>query len=150
MKTVTAVTDNTEAGEQGMTVRTIVERRGYQRQRMSGGIIILRLLEQSPEAIEAWYEDCNFFMSRWQPGQRLRYLHDIRRAERVTPYATDRVTRILKRMRTIPVNDGRGAILLTNATLANLLTPFLKPHPPAFWQIRFFSDEAEALRWLQA
>ena len=131
-----------------MTLRTIVEKKGYQRQRMLGGVMILRLLEPTTEAIEAWYRDCNLFMSRWEPGQRLRYLHDIRQAERVTPFATDRVARVLKRMRTIPVNDGRGAILLNNAALANILTPFLKPHPPAYWQIRFFSEEADALRWL--
>lgn len=131
-----------------MTLRTIVEKKGYIRQRMNGGITILRVLEPTPEAIEAWYQDCNLFMSRWQPGQRLRYLHDVRSAERVTPYATERVTRVLKRMRTIPVSDGRGAILLNNASLASLLSPFLKPHPPAFWQIRFFSEEAEAFRWL--
>jgi hypothetical protein len=131
-----------------MNLRTIVEKKGYQRQRMLGGIMILRVLEPTPEAIEAWYRDCNLFMARWEQGQRLRYLHDIRKAERVTPFATDRVARVLKRMRTIPVNDGRGAILLNNAALANLLTPFLRPHPPAYWQIRFFGDEPEALNWL--
>jgi hypothetical protein len=131
-----------------MTLRTVVEKQGYQRQRMVGGVTILRVLEPTPTAIEAWYQDCTLFMSRWIPGQRLRYLHDIRRAERVTPFAIDRVTKVLKRMRTIPVSDGRGAILLNNPTLLNILSPFLKPHPPAYWQIRFFSDEAEALRWL--
>lgn len=130
------------------SIRTILQRPGYIRQRMIGGITILRVMEPTPEAIQAWYEDCNQFMARWQNGQRLRYLHDIRRAERVTPFATEKVVRILKRMHRIPVSDGRGAILLHNANLMNLLTPFLKPHPPANWQIKFFSDEAEAIRWL--
>ncbi|MBX3085098.1 MAG: hypothetical protein KF716_25925 [Anaerolineae bacterium] len=131
-----------------MTLRTIVEKKGYQRQRMLGGVMILRVLDPTPEAIEAWYKDCNLFMARWQPGQRLRYLHDIRNAERVTSFATDRVARVLKRMRTIPVSDGRGAILLNNAALGKVLSPFLRPHPPAFWQIRFFNDEGDALLWL--
>jgi hypothetical protein len=130
------------------TARTVIQKPGYVRQRVPGGIWILRVQDTSTEAISAWYDDCNLFMAHWRPGQRLRYLHDIRLAERVTPFATDRVTRVLKRMRRIPVTNGRGAIVMQNAALAKLLAPFLKPHPPANWQIQFFSDEQAALRWL--
>ncbi len=126
----------------------IVDRPGYRRESTSNGIDILRLADSTPEAVEAWFEDCNQIMEGWTPSQRLRYLHDIRQAERVTPRAVDRVTRILHRMRLIPVGDARGAILTRNATLAGLLGTFLKRRPRANWQIRFFQDEAEALAWL--
>jgi hypothetical protein len=128
--------------------RTVIEKAGYQRQRLPGGIIILRLLDSRMETIDAWHEDCHKLMSRWLPGQRLRYLHDIRRAEQVTPHATERVISVLRRMRHTPVSDGRGAILVNNPTLASLLKTFFKRRPRANWQIRFFSDEAEAIRWL--
>lgn len=129
-------------------VRTILEKAGYRRQRTAGGILILRLLNSRHETIDAWFEDCNKLMSNWRPDQPLRYLHDIRQAEQVTPYATECVARVLRRMRHIPVNDGRGAILLNNQTLAALLGTFFKRRPQVNWQIRFFQDEAEALRWL--
>ena len=128
--------------------RTVIEKAGYQRQRMPGGIIILRLLDSRAETIDAWYEDCGKLMSRWLPGQRLRYLHDIRLAEHVTPHATERVVSVLRRMRHTPVSDARGAILLNNPTLASLLKTFFRRRPHVNWQIRFFSDEAEAIRWL--
>lgn len=131
-----------------LAARTVVEREGYVRQRMSGGIMILRLLDAREETINAWYEDCNLFMTRWQRGQRLRYLHDIRAAEKVTPYATDRVLHILKRMRQIPITDGRGAVLLNSSALASLLSTFLKRRLVTDWQIRFFNIESEAIRWL--
>ncbi len=129
-------------------LRTVVERAGYRRQRAMGGILILRLLDSRRETIDAWFEDCNTLMSNWQSDQPLRYLHDIRQAEQVTPHATECVARVLRRMRHIPVSDGRGAILLHNQTLAALLGTFFKRRPQANWQIRFFEDEAEALRWL--
>jgi hypothetical protein len=129
-------------------LRTVVQRQGYLRQHLTSGISILRLLDSSPEAIEAWYEECNLMMANWRPGQRLRYVHDIRAAERITPRGTDRVARVLRRMRSIPVTDGRGAILLHNPALANLLAPFLRPKAPARWLIQFFDDEAEAIAWL--
>ena len=125
-----------------------MEKGGYVRERRLGGIIILRVMDSEPQTIDAWYEDCNKLMSRWQPDQKLLYLHDIRGAERITPHATDRVARILRRMRYMPVGDSRGAILLTNPTIRSLLETFFKRRPRANWQIRFFTDEAEALRWL--
>src|SRR5438270_3105861 len=128
--------------------RIIVEQAGYLRERLLGGICVLRLRDSEPETIEAWYEDCNKLMSRWQPGQRLRYLHDIRSAELVTPHATDRVVRILRRMRHTPVTDGRGAILLNNPTLGALLRTFFKRRPQAQWDIHFFDTEDSALHWL--
>jgi hypothetical protein len=121
---------------------------GYSRERLAGGIIVLRLRDSKPESLDAWYDDCNKLMSRWQPDQRLRYLHDVRGAETITPHATDRVTRVLRRMRYTPVNDGRGAILLNNKVIANLLETFFKRRPHANWQIRFFSDEQQAIVWL--
>ncbi len=129
-------------------IRTVVEKAGYRRERVPGRIDVLRLLDARPETIDAWYEDCSKLMARWQQGQRLRYLHDIRRAEQVTPHAMERVARVLRQMRYIPVTDGRGAILLNNPTLAALLRTFFRRRAHANWQIRFFSDEAEAMRWL--
>jgi hypothetical protein len=116
---------------------------------MTGGIVVLRLLDSNPETIEAWYDDCNRLMEDWTPEKRLRYLHDIRQAERVTPRGLDHVTRVLHRMRLISVGDARGAILTRNATLAGLLGTFLKRRPRANWQIRFFQDEAKSLEWLR-
>ncbi len=129
-------------------LRTVLQKNGYMRQRLPGGILILRLLDGRAETLDAWFEDCNKLMSRWQPGQRLRYLHDIRRAEHVTPYATDRVARVIRRMRQAPLTDGRGAILLNNLTLASVLGGFFRRRSLAHWQVHFFTDEAEALRWL--
>jgi hypothetical protein len=129
-------------------IRTVTEKEGYIRQRMLGGILILRLMDSRRETINAWYEDCSLLMSKWQPGQRLRYLHDVREAEVVTPYAVDRVVRVVRQMRQIPVTDGRGAILVNSSTLAELLSTFLKRRTLVNWQIRFFQDEDEALRWL--
>ncbi len=129
-------------------IRTIIEKAGYRRQRLPGNITVLKLLDARPETIDAWYDDCNKLMAHWQRDQRLRYLHDIRGAEQVTPHATDRVVRVLRRMRHIPVSNGRGAILLSNPTLAALLGTFVNRRRHANWQIRFFFDEAEAMRWL--
>ncbi len=135
-------------GENGTSRRVMLEQGNYRRERLLSGIVVLRLLDDEPETLEAWFEDCNRLMGEWEPGQRLRYLHDIRGAERVTPRATDRVARILKRMRNTPVTDGRGAIVLKNSTIASLLGTFFKRRPQANWTIRFFDDEADALRWL--
>jgi hypothetical protein len=129
-------------------VRTVVEKAGYRRERLPGSIVALRLLDARPETIDAWYEDCSKLMAHWQQGQRLRYLHDIRQAEQVTPHAMERVARVLRQMRYTPVTDGRGAILMNNQTLAGLLRTFFRRRAHANWQIRFFSDEAEAMRWL--
>ncbi len=129
-------------------VRTVVEKAGYRRERLPGSVVVLRLLDARPETIDAWFEDCNKLMSRWERGQRLRYLHDIRQAEQVTPHAMERVVRVLRRMRHIPVSDGRGAILLGNPTVAGLLRTFFRRRAHANWQIRFFDDEGQALRWL--
>ena len=129
-------------------VRTVVEKAGYRRERLPDSIVVLRLLDAQPETIDAWFEDCNKLMSRWGQGQRLRYLHDIRQAEQVTPHAMERVVRVLRRMRYIPVTGGRGAILLNNPTLAALLRTFFRRRIQADWQIRFFEDEAQAMRWL--
>jgi hypothetical protein len=126
--------------------RTVVEKAGYRRERLPGSIVVLRLLDARVETIDAWFEDCNKLMGHWQPDQRLRYLHDIRGAEQVTPHATECVVRVLRRMKRIPVSDGRGAILLNNATVAALLKTFFKRR--LNWQIRFFGDEVEAMRWL--
>ncbi|MEP7286744.1 MAG: hypothetical protein ABI947_13370 [Chloroflexota bacterium] len=130
------------------TGRVIMQQGGYSRRRLPGSIFILRLEDASPATIEAWYEDCNNLMSRWQPDQRLRYLHDIRGAEWVNSQTMDRVTRVLRRLRYIPVGDGRGAIVLNNTTIASLLSTFFKRRPHANWDIRFFSDPTEALAWL--
>ncbi len=130
------------------TIRTVMEQAGYRRQRMLGGILILRLLDSRPETIDAWYEDCNRMMAHWQTDQRLRYLQDIRQAEAVTPHSTDRAARVIRRMRHIPVTDARGAVLVNNPALVALLGTFFKRRSQANWHIRFFSDEAEALRWL--
>jgi hypothetical protein len=129
-------------------VRTIIEKAGYRREHLPGHIVALRLLDGRPETIEAWYEDCSKLMSHWQREDRLRYLHDVRRAEQVTPHAMERVARVLRQMRYIPVTDGRGAILMNNVTLAGLLRTFFRRRAHANWQIRFFNDEAEAIRWL--
>ena len=129
-------------------IRTVIENAGYRRQRATGGILILRLLDSRRETVDAWFEDCEKLICHWRADQPLRYLHDIREAEQVTPHATERVARILRRMRHIPVGDGRGAILLNNQTLAALLGTFFKRRPHVNWQIQFFYDEAEALRWL--
>jgi len=134
--------------ENGTGKKLIIEHGNYRRERLPGGINILRLMDDDPDTLEAWFEDCNRLMTDWEPGQRLRYLHDIRGAERVTPRATDRVARILKRMRNTPVTDGRGAIVLKNGTIASLLSTFFRRRPQANWSIRFFEDESEALHWL--
>lgn len=126
----------------------IVEQGNYRREQLTSGIMVLRLLDDEPQTLEAWFEDCNNLMADWEPGQRLRYLHDIRGAERVTPRATDRVARVLKRMRNTPVTDGRGAIVLRNGMIASLLSTFFKRRPQVNWTIRFFDDEAEAINWL--
>ena len=128
--------------------RVVIEKAGYRRQRLSGGTLILRLLDGRPETIAAWYDDCQKIMSAWRPGRRLRYLHDICNAETITPFAVDRVVNVLRRMRKLPISDGRGAILTRSPQVAGLLSTFLKRRRYANWQIQFFNDEAEALRWL--
>jgi hypothetical protein len=128
--------------------RTIVEQAGYSRLRLPGGINVLRLADGERDTIEAWFEDCNKLMSRWLPDQRLRYLHDIRAAEFVTPHAIDRVTQVLRRMRYTPIADGRGAVVLNSTAISSLLGIFFKRRPGLNWKIRFFSDEKAALRWL--
>jgi hypothetical protein len=128
--------------------RVVIEKEGYRRQRLPGGTLILRLLDGRPETIDAWYDDCQKIMSAWRPGRRLRYLHDIRNAETITPFALDRVLNVLRRMRKLPISDGRGAILTRSSQVAGLLTTFLKRRRYANWQIQFFNDEVEALRWL--
>ncbi len=130
------------------TARTVIEKAGYARQRLPGGVWTLRLGDPHRETLQAWYEDCVRLMAAWRPEQRLRYLHDIRKAGQVTPYAIEYVARVLRRMRQYPVTDARGAILTDNPTLAGLLGSFLKENAYACWQIRFFVDEAEALFWL--
>jgi hypothetical protein len=130
------------------TARTVIERAGYRRQRLPGGIWALRLVDSHRETLEAWYEDCVRLMEAWRAGERLRYLHDIRKAGQVTPYAIEYVARVLRRMRQRPVTDARGAILTDNPTLAGLLASFLGGSAYAHWQIRFFEDEEEALFWL--
>ena len=128
--------------------RTQHQEAGYVRQRAPGGVIILRVTNSRSETINAWYEDCLRLMATWPHTQRLRYLHDIRGAGLPTPHATDRVAHVLRRMRYTPVSDGKGAILIENRSLAELLSSVVKPHPQANWQIRCFSDEAAALVWL--
>ena len=128
--------------------RIVVQRPGYERERLPGDIYLLRLRDSRSESIEAWYEDCNKLMSRWLPDQRLRYLHDIRAAEQVTPRAMDRVARVLRRMRNTPVTDGHGAVVLNNGVVASLLATFLKRRPQANWQIKFFDNEDDAVHWL--
>ena len=129
--------------------RTIRQEAGYIRQRAPGGIIILRIGDSRPETINAWYDDCLRLMAGWQPARQMRYLHDIRGAGLPTPYATDRVAQVLQRMRQIPVSDGRGAILVTNLTLARLLESVIKRRPRTNWHIRCMADEHGALAWLR-
>jgi hypothetical protein len=128
------------------SARLIVQKAGYRRERLPGGTLVLRLTDSRAETIDAWYDDCNKLMSAWEPGRRLRYLHDIRGAERITLQATDRAARVLRRMKYVPVTDGRGAILLSDATLGGLLSSYVQRRPG--WQVRVFLEEAEALRWL--
>lgn len=135
---------NTDSG------RIVLQKAGYRRERLPGGILILRLTDGRAETVDAWFEDCNRVMAGWRPGRRLRYLHDIRAAERVTPRATDQVVRVLRRMRSLPVTDGRGAILLRNPALTGLLSSFLRRQAFANWRIRFFTEESEALSWLNS
>jgi hypothetical protein len=131
------------------TSRIIVEKDGYRRERLPDNIHILRLTNASPETIDAWFEDCQKLIQVWRIDRSLRYLHDVREAEQVTPHATEKVVRILRQMRYMPVSDGRGAILVKSAPLANLLSTFFKRRPYANWSIAFFSDEDEALAWLR-
>lgn len=128
--------------------RTVISQAGYRRERLPDGTLVLRLLDAYPETVEAWYEDCNRLMASWRPGRRLRYVHDIRNAEYVTPFATERVARVLWRMRQIPVGDARGAILMQNPTLAALLNSFVRNLSAAGWRIRVFGNETEAFTWL--
>ena len=129
-------------------VRTVLVTGGYIRQRQLGGTLILRLLDLNAVTIDAWYADCNGLMTHWGRGKRLRYLHDIRQVQHVTPHALDRVTRILSRMRVTPVSDGRGAILANHAPLVSLLQTTLKSRRFSTWNMRIFHDEDAALRWL--
>lgn len=129
-------------------IRTVLVTGGYMRQRQLGGTLILRLFDLQPSSIDAWYADCNGLMAHWARGRRLRYLHDIRRVQYVTPHALDRVTRVLSRMRVTPVSDGRGAILASHAPLMSLLQTTLKSRRFSTWNMRVFHDEDAALRWL--
>jgi len=131
------------------TGRIIVQQAGYSRERLLGGVTILKLRNAEPESVDAWYQDCLKLMSRWQPGQRLRYMHDIRNAEQITSYGLERVIDVLRRLRTIPVSDAKGAVVLKKAALADLLGSFLKRRPTARWEIRFYYEPQEALNWLQ-
>jgi hypothetical protein len=128
--------------------RTVIAQAGYRRERLPDGTLVLRLLDAHPETIDAWYQDCNRLMASWRPGRRLRYVHDIRNAEYVTPFATERVARIFWRMRQIPVDDACGAILMHNPTLAALLNSFVRNLSAAGWRIYVFESETDALRWL--
>jgi hypothetical protein len=130
------------------TALTIIETAGYRRQRLPGGIWALRLADSRRETLAAWHDDCIKVMEAWRPEQRLRYLHDIREAGQVTPYAIEYVARVLRRMRQRPVTDARGAILTDNPTLADLLGSFLRGNAFARWQIHFFEDEDAAICWL--
>jgi len=128
--------------------RVILEKAGYQRIRVQGGVLILRLLDNSCETLDAWHADCVRLMASWQPGKRLRYLHDIRCAEQVTALSLERVMGVLHRMRGVPVSDAKGAVLVRNTTLASLMSSFFKRRRYSNWRIAFFDDEAAALRWL--
>lgn len=131
-----------------MLLRTIHEQAGYARQRASGGVIVLRLNDSRPETLEAWRDDCLRIMATWRGANRLRYLHDIRGAQHMTPYNIECVASVLRHMRGIPVQDGRGAVLHSNVGLATVLGGFLNRRRFAGWRIRFFTEEPEALRWL--
>jgi hypothetical protein len=78
----------------------------------------------------------------------LRYLHDIRNAEALKLHSIDRVMMVLKKVRSSPVKNGRGAILLHNESIAAMLDSFVKRYIRSNWQIRCFSNEEEAIRWL--
>jgi hypothetical protein len=129
-------------------LRTVHEQAGYTRQRASGGILVLRLHDARPETLAAWREDCFRIMGTWRGASRLRYLHDIRGAQSMTPYGVECVAAVLRHMRGIPVVDGRGAVLHSNAGIANVLGGFLNRRRYAGWRLRFFTDEDAALRWL--
>jgi hypothetical protein len=122
--------------------------RSYLRQEMPGDIVALRLLDSQPQTLDAWFEECTALMSGWAPGRRLRYLHDVRNAETLKPHSIDRVTRVLKRVGKSDVRDGRGAILLNSKTVAATLNQVVGYYVGNKWQIRCFSDEADAIRWL--
>jgi len=129
-------------------MRVIVQQDGYIRQRQLGGTHVLRLLNPDITTIDAWFTDCTGLMRDWGRGKRLRYLHDIRSAEKMTPHAIDRAARILELMRVTPVSDGRGAVLANNAAVIAILQTTLRTRRYSTWQIRVFQDEAIALRWL--
>jgi hypothetical protein len=120
----------------------------YSREELSGDIVALRLLDSEPATLDAWYEECTTLMSGWTPDRRLRYLHDVRSAEALKPHSIDRVTKVLKSVSRSDVQDGRGAILLNNKAVATTLNSVVRYYISNKWQIRCFSDEAEALRWL--
>lgn len=130
-------------------IRTILQKAGYVRQRQIGGTYVLRLLDPERATIDAWYADCNGLMHTWGREKRLRYLHDIRQAERITPHAIDRATRVLERMRVTPVSNGRGAILAENPAVIGILQMTLRARRYSTWDIRVFQDEQAALRWLE-
>jgi hypothetical protein len=128
--------------------RTVIAKAGYRRERWPGGILVMRLLDNQTETIDAWFEDCQLNMSAWRVGRRLRYLHDIRSAEHITAYSTERVTRVLRVMRHTEVSDAKGAVLLKTEAIGTLLSSFLRRRAYEPWQIQFFTDELAALGWL--
>lgn len=141
------MSEHTSSYEQS-DLRTVLHQAGYVRQRQLGGTYILRLLDHDSTTIDAWFADCNGLMRTWGRGKRLRYLHDIRQAERITPHGIDRATRVLERMRNIPVSDGRGAVLAQNPAVIGILQMTLRSRRYSVWDIRIFQDETTALRWL--
>lgn len=118
------------------------------RQQLPGDIVALRLLDSEPETLDAWYEECATLMSGWASDRRLRYLHDVRNAEALKPHSIDRVTKVLKSVSSSDVQDGRGAVLLNNKSVATTLNGVVRYYLRNKWQVRCFGDEAEALRWL--
>jgi hypothetical protein len=118
------------------------------REQLPGDIVALRLFDSEPETLDAWYEECTTLMSGWAPDRRLRYLHDVRNAEALKPHSIDRVTKILKSVASNQAQDGRGAVLLNNKSVATTLNSVVRYYISNKWQIRCFSDEAEAVRWL--
>ena len=59
-------------GENGTGKHVEFQQGNYRRERLGSGITVLRLLDDAPETLEAWFEDCNWLMEDWEPGQRLR------------------------------------------------------------------------------
>ena len=128
--------------------QSAVERGSFTCSELPGDVVALRLLDSEPDTLDAWYTESARQMSEWTPERRLRYLHDVRRADALKAHSIDRVLRVLKAVGRNDARDGRGAVLLGNRTVAATLDGVVSRYVTNHWRIRCFADEAEAIRWL--